>query len=133
MLFRSYLTLGLVQEQRGDLDESLAAVHRAIDLLPHGPRMQAALARALALSGKKDQAQQILAKLEDIAKKRYVSPFDVACVRFALGQKDLGFKWLQRALRDRAFEMSALAYDPRFDAVRADARFKTILKQIGAQ
>ena len=129
----AYLTLGLVQEQRRDLDETLAAVHRAIDLAPNSPRMQAALARTLALSGKKDQAQQILGTLESLMRERYVSPFDFACVRFALGQRDLGFKWLQRASRDRAFEMNALMFDPRFDAVRADARFKTILKQIGLQ
>lgn len=129
----AYLTLGLVQEQRRDLDETLAAVHRAIDLAPNSPRMQAALARTLALSGKKEQASQILGTLETLMRERYVSPFDFACVRFALGQRDLGFKWLQRALRDRAFEMNALTFDPRFDAVRADPRFKTILKQVGLQ
>ena len=48
----AYLTLGLIQEQRKDFDESAAAFRRAVDLSPHSPRMQGALARTLALSGK---------------------------------------------------------------------------------
>lgn len=127
----AYWTLGLIQELRKDLDESTAAIHRAISLAPNSPRMQGALARALALAGKKDQSQSIVKKLEDLSKQRYVSPFDFACIRFALNQPDLGFKWLNRAYRDRCFEMIALRFDPRVDVVRTDKRLETIAKQMG--
>lgn len=127
----AYWTLGLIQEMRKDLDESTAAFHRAINLAPNSPRMQGALARALALAGKKEQALAVLKKLEELSKRRYVSPFDFACIRFALGQKDLGFKWLARAYRDRCFEMGALRFDPRVDVVRNDRRLESIAKQIG--
>jgi tetratricopeptide (TPR) repeat protein len=127
----AYWTLGLIQEQRKDLDESTAAIHRAISLAPHSPRMQAALARALALAGKRDQALTILRKLEELSKQRYVSPFDFACIRFVLNQHDLGFKWLSRAYRDRCFEMIALRFDPRVDVVRTDKRLEAIAKQMG--
>ena len=36
----AYWTLGLVQEQRGDLDESSAAFQRGIQLSPQSPRMR---------------------------------------------------------------------------------------------
>ncbi len=127
----AYWTLGLIQELRKDLDESTAAFHRAINLAPNSPRMQGALARALALAGKRDQALSILRKLEELSKHRYVSPFDFACIRFALGQTDLGFKWLTRAYRDRSFEMGALRFDPRVDVVRGDRRLEAIAKQVG--
>ena len=127
----AYWTLGLIQELRKDLDESTAAIHRAISLAPNSPRMQGALARALALSGKRDQALSIFKKLEDLSKHRYVSPFDFACIRFALNQHDLGFKWLSRAFRDRCFEMNAIRFDPRFDVVRTDKRFEAIARQMG--
>ena len=127
----AYWTLGLIQELRHDLDESTAALHRAINLAPQSPRMQGALARVLALSGKREQAINILRKLEDLSKHRYVSPFDFACLRFALGQHDLGFKWLSRACRDRCFEMGALRFDPKLDVVRDDRRLETIAKQVG--
>ncbi len=93
--------------------------------------MRAALARAFALAGRKEQALQILKQLEDLSKRRYVSPFDFALVRFALGQDELAFKWLNRARKDRAFEMNSLNADPRFDPVRNAPRFRAIVKSIG--
>ena len=127
----AYWTLGLIQELRHDLDESTAAFHRAINLAPNSPRMQGALARAFALAGKRDQAVAILKRLEELSKQRYVSPFDFACIRFALGQHDIGFKWLSRACRDRCFEMGAMRFDPRLDGVRDDRRLDAIAKQVG--
>ena len=66
-----------------------------------------------------------------MSKQRYVSPFDFACIRFALGQHDIGFKWLSRACRDRCFEMGAMRFDPRLDGVRDDRRLDAIAKQVG--
>ena len=46
----AYLTLSLVQEQQGDLEEALAALERAVSLAPLSPRMHGALGRTLALA-----------------------------------------------------------------------------------
>ena len=56
----AYWILGLVQEQRGEFDESVAAFQRAIQLSPRSPIMQAALGRTFALSGKREEALRIL-------------------------------------------------------------------------
>jgi serine/threonine-protein kinase len=70
----AYLTLGLIQEQRKEFDESAAAFRRAVDLAPNSLRMQSALARTLALSGKPERAVEALHTLERLAGERYVSP-----------------------------------------------------------
>ncbi len=127
----AYWILGLVQEQRGDFDESAAAFQRAIQLSPQSPRMHAALGRTLALSGKKDEARRILAELRELAARRYVSPSDVASLHFALGDRDAGFEWLTKAFRDRCFELLCLKVDPRLDAVRDDPRFEALAAQLG--
>ena len=54
----AYWILGLVQEQRGEFDESAAAFQRAIQLSPRSPLMQGALGRTFALSGKKSGSPQ---------------------------------------------------------------------------
>ncbi|HEU5023048.1 MAG TPA: tetratricopeptide repeat protein [Bryobacteraceae bacterium] len=127
----AYWILGLVQEQRGDFDESAAAFQRAIQLSPQSPRMHAALGRTLALSGKREEARRILSELHQLAAKRYVSPSDVASLHFALGDRDAGFEWLTKAFRDRCFELMCLKVDPRLDAVRDDARFGALAAQLG--
>jgi serine/threonine-protein kinase len=127
----AYWTLGLVQEQRKDFDESAAAFQRAIHLSPQTPRMQAALARTLALAEKRREALELVRRLEDLAKRRYVSPFEFVHVRFALGQVDQGFRWLTKACQDRCFELILMRVDPRLDPLKADPRFDAIARQMG--
>jgi len=127
----AYWALGVIQEQRRDLDEAIAAFQRAIDLSPHSPRMHAALGRTLALSGKKALALASLRKVETLAKQRYVSPIEFAAIRFALEQAELGFRWLNRACEDRAFDVLALKVDPRFQTLKDDPRMQEIFRHVG--
>jgi serine/threonine-protein kinase len=129
----AYWTLGLIQEQRKDFDESAAAFQRAVHLSPHSPRMHGALGRTFALSGKRKMALGILRKLRDLAKRRYVSPFEFASIHFALGQADVGFRWLTQARQDRAFELTAIKVDPRFDLLKEDRRFAELAREIGLE
>lgn len=127
----AYLTLGLIQEQRKDFDEAAAAFNRAVDLAPHSPRMHAAMARTLALSGKADQARTVLRRLEQQATTRYVSPFETVAVYFALGEDAKGFARLAKACDDRCFELLALKLDPRFETLHSDSRFQSALRRVG--
>ena len=127
----AYWALGVIQEQRKDLDEAIAAFQRAIDLSPNSPRMLAGLARAMALAGRKPLALNALRKIEAIAALRYVSPIEFAAVRFALGQREPGFAWLDKSCEDRAFDVLALKVDPRFDAEKHDPRMQDILRVVG--
>lgn len=114
----AYVTLSLVQEQRGDVDEAVAALLRARDLAPRSPRVQASLARIYARARRPAEAQEALAGLRELSGTRYVSPIEFAAVHLALGDHEEGCRWLSRAGDDRCFELLALAVDPRFDSVR---------------
>jgi TolB-like protein/Flp pilus assembly protein TadD len=126
----AYWTLGLVQEQRNDFDEAAAAFQRAIHLSPQTPRMQAALARTYALAGKRKESAEILRRLESLSEQRYISPFEFACMRFALGQTDLGFRSFMKACEDRSFELLWMRVDPRLDPIRSDKRFEAAARQM---
>lgn len=127
----AYLTLGIVQELLEDFDEAVAALKRAVHLSPDTPRMHAGLARALARDGKREEAQRILRKLEELARKRYISPFEFASVHLALGDVEAGLKRLTKAVAHRCFEILALNVDPRFEALRKDLRFVKLVRQVG--
>jgi serine/threonine-protein kinase len=127
----AYWILGLVQEQRDDFDESAAAFQRAIELSPGSPLMKAALGRTFALSGKRDEALGILGELHDLAEKRYVSPFELAAIYFALGNIGEGFEWLTKAFQDRCFELICLGVDPRWESLRGNPRFHKLCEQLG--
>ena len=127
----AYLTLGLVQEQREDYDEAVAALQRAVHLSPDTPRMDAGLARALARSDKRHDAQRILRKLEEQARKRYVAPIEFASVHLALDDTDAGLRYLDKAVAGRRFEVLSLNVDPRFDVLRKEPRFAELVRKVG--
>jgi TolB-like protein/Flp pilus assembly protein TadD len=127
----AYWILGVIQELRQDFDESAAAFERAVHLSPQTPRMHGALGRTFALSGRREQAIDVLHKLETYAKERYVSPLEFAGIQFGLGETDLGFTWMQKAMEDRSFDLISIKVDPRFDALKDDRRFDAIARRMG--
>lgn len=127
----AYWMLGVVQEQRGDFDEATAAFQRAIQLSPQSPLMQAALGRTLALSGKRREAMQILRELRELAAKRYVSPFEIASLHFALVEEGQGFDWLAKAFQDRCFELICIKVDPRMSSLWGNPQFQNLFQQLG--
>ena len=70
-------------------------------------------------------------ELQTLSEKRYVSPFELASVHFALGQQDVGFEWLKKAFQDRCFELISINVDPRFDSIKSDPRFTPLHRQMG--
>jgi hypothetical protein len=73
----------------------------------------------------------VLRELYNLSSSRYVSPFEVASLHFALEQNDEGFDWLKKAFQDRCFELVSLNVDPRFDSIKADPRFDPLSGQLG--
>jgi len=59
------------------------------------------------------------------------SAYAVAVEQAALDRREDAFASLAKALRDRDPMMVVLASDPAFDALRADARFPSLLERIG--
>lgn len=127
----AYVTLGLVQDQRGDFDESVAALLRARELAPRLPRVHAALTRTYARAGRLAEAREALARLEGLTGSRYVSPIEFAAAHLALGDREEGCRWLGRAGDDRCFELLALAVDPRFDTVRDAPELAALTARLG--
>ena len=64
----AYWTLGLVQEQRGEPEEAIAAFQRAIELSPPSPRIVGALARTYAIMGQKQESLRLLKELNELSR-----------------------------------------------------------------
>ena len=127
----AFWILGLIQEQRKDYQEAKAAFQRASHLTSDSPRKHAALGHLYAVSGQRKLCFETLHELEQLRAHRYVSPFDIASIHFALGQNDTAFEWLDRACHDRCFELLSINVDPRFDAIRNDPRFAAVARKLG--
>lgn len=127
----AYWMLGRIQEERGDLEESAAAFQRALQLSPQSPVMQAALGRTLALSGKRKEALSILDELLDLGGKRYVSPFEIGLLHFALDATGEGFQWIEKAFQDRSYELITIRVDPRLEPLEGNPRLHGLIGRMG--
>lgn len=123
--------LGQAYAQKGKYEQAIAEFQKAVAGSGGSPLMRAELAHTLALAGKKDEAQKILAELKQLAAERYISPYHIALVYSGLGNKDETFSALERAFVDRADYLPFLNADPRFDWLHNDARFANLLDRIG--
>jgi tetratricopeptide (TPR) repeat protein len=100
-----------------------------------GPVVNDSLASALLRARRYDealaQARRTLAELEALSRQIPVSPFNVALIYAALGERDQAFAWLDKAYQSRACELVQLKADVRFDSLRGDPRFAALLARIG--
>ncbi|PYV52992.1 MAG: protein kinase [Acidobacteria bacterium] len=123
-------SLALAYLQKGMVGEAIAQLRRAIDLSPHDARNLGALGHAYALSGRRDEAGKILKELKESSNVLW-NVLWVAEVYAALGDKDHAFECLEKAYRDRHFTFEFLKYEPYWESLRSDPRFKDLLRRIG--
>ena len=125
----SYQNLGLAYERKKQYPEAIAALERA-RLADDNPSSLGYLGYVYGTAGKKAEAQKALEELKELSKKRYVSPYNFACIYAGLSDRDQAFEWLERTYQERAFFMTQLKVDTVLDNLRPDPRFKDLLKRM---
>jgi len=123
--------LGWTYEQKHMPDQAVAEFKSAVEVTKGDSFFLAALGHAYALAGRRKDADQVLRILFEHAQKSYVSPFDVALIYTALGEKDTAFRWLEKAVAERSTFLVYSKWEPRLDPLRSDPRFKELLNRIG--
>jgi serine/threonine-protein kinase len=96
----------------------------------HHPNGTASLVEVLAALGRPDEARAILDASLARSAKTFVSPTNLARMHFALGEKDLAFAQLDRAVEARDALFVTLGKDPIFDAWRAEPRFDSYVRRV---
>jgi serine/threonine-protein kinase len=122
--------IGLVYEQVGRSDDAIREFHEWQKLSQGYSSATSALGHAYAVAGRRSEAEQQLSILLIGAKTRYVAPYDVALIFAGLGDRDRACEWLTKAYEDHAAWMIWLALDPRFDGLRTDARYRSLLAKM---
>ena len=89
------------------------------------------IAYVAAISGDGAKAREVLREMIASSTQRYIPPHNVAVVYLGLGELDECFVWLEKAYEDHDMRLSFLKVDPKWDSVRSDPRFVSILKRIG--
>ena len=129
--YLAYWGLGLALEQQSMVQEAVAAFQKARALSPDTPVLLAALGHAYGLLGRRDEAKQLLEELEQISKRRYVSPWSMGTIHLALDETDRVFQCLEKACQERCSHLIWLKMDPRTKPLHRDERFRSLLRRVG--
>jgi len=85
------------------------------------------LGHGLASAGKKEDAPKILDQLVERSKTRYVPSYWVAVVYNGFKERDQVLKWLYRAHEERSSWLVWCIVEPRFDWLRSDPEFSSLM------
>jgi TolB-like protein/Tfp pilus assembly protein PilF len=124
--------LGHIYSQSGQWPEALAEFET---VLTQGGSadVQGCIGLTLARAGRHEEARTVLAALEGEAASRYVSPYRLATIHLALGDRDRALSFLERAVEDRACAITYMRTDPALVPLHGDARFSALLDRVWCQ
>lgn len=129
--FPAYRLLSLAYTSLGKFDEAIAENERWGRGTKSSIKTDLSLAYIYVVSGRDGNARKIIEQpgLEDLLGAN--DHRSMALVYAALGEKDKAFEWLERSILKHEESVCSLMIDHKFDPVRKDPRFDTILKKIG--
>jgi serine/threonine-protein kinase len=126
----SHFVLGWCLIMKGNVPEAKAELQKATEL-DDLPWYIGAIGYAHAVSGDRAKAEQVLHDLDDLAKRRYVTPNAYFLVYLGLGEKEKALDWLEKCYQDQDGACWWLKIDQLYDPLRNDARFQTLVKKVG--
>ena len=120
---RPYLEKGMFSEAIGELET-------AVRLSGDGTLALAMLGHGLASAGRRDQALEVLDRLLERSKAKYVPSYWIAVIYNGLRDRDLTLAWLQKAFEERSSWLVWCDVEPRFDWLRKDTKFSGMMNSM---
>lgn len=128
--YYAHWNLGTALEFKGSLEAAIAEYQKAHELNDDS-YILGLLGHAYAISGRKNEALQILKQLTELSKERYVSAYALAIVHLGLGDQEQALHWLERSYQDRAgSDIGFIKVDPALDPLRGEPRFEKLVATI---
>jgi len=129
--FHAYLDTGSAYLAQGKPDQALEWFQRGQKLESSVRSYDALIVRALAPLGRREEAEEILSRLESESRQHYVRSEVLAMGYAAVGELDKAFNLLERAVQARSAGLIYLHLDPGYEPLRADPRFGALVSRIG--
>ncbi len=126
----AHSTLAWAYLLKGMRDEGIAELQKAVSISPHSTLFLAQLGQALATIGRTGEARDILRRLHDLSRERYVSPYHIAYVYTGLGEQDAAMDSLERAYEERAGGVYGVKGSFLFASLRSHPRFTALLRRM---
>lgn len=125
-----YWLMGHIDVLQGRYEEGLTMIRKAVSFSGNNAIILAELGWSYAMSGKTNEAREVLEELLKRLKREYIGPILPAKIYCALGENDLAFEWLEKAYREHDSSLVAILNDESFMSLHQDPRFDELLKRM---
>ncbi len=129
--FPAYTVLGRSYTKKGMYEEAIGAFETVIELSGRRSSALSLIAHPLVLLGRRAEAVTLYEELKQRSGTEYISPFDMAVLTMALGDKEETLRYLERGYEERAFDIMSMMAEPLFDGIREEPRFIDLSNRIG--
>jgi TolB-like protein/Tfp pilus assembly protein PilF len=123
--------LGLSYQQTGDFVEARRYLRLATEHSDGSPIMLAAQGRLYAELGRTGETTEVLRALQSRAESEYVPQYHLAAIYLGQGDAERSLDYLDAAFRARENWLVFLNIDPVWDHLRAQERFRALVREVG--
>jgi TolB-like protein/Tfp pilus assembly protein PilF len=128
--FEALALRGGVKIETGELDEALVDLEASLEV-EHQPDTLAMVGVVYAKQGKKKKSYEVIRLLKALSQDSSRYAIKLAHVYLALGETDKTFVELETAICQHEPDLRALTYDPRWAAIRNEAKFGALVRRVG--
>src|SRR5215470_10646188 len=114
----------------GRHQEAIDAAQKTVDLMGKASHTLGRLGAAFAAAGDAKSAEEVLKEMEQLANRRYVSPYHLALVNAALGRIEPTLDLLEQTYAYTDAKLLWLAVDPELDPLHGHPRFNDLLRKL---
>jgi serine/threonine protein kinase len=130
----SHRYAGLSYLQKSMYEEGMAEFEKLLSALPDAALGLSDLGYGYALQGQNARALNVLSRLTELSREKYIPCVCFARVHTGLGDKDKAFEWLEKSHDDRSIStFPFIKVDPVYDPLRSDPRFADLLWRMNLQ
>jgi tetratricopeptide (TPR) repeat protein len=130
--------LGCTSYYRHQYDEAISAEREALSLdrvealgEPAPPLVLAEIGYVYGKLGRAADARAVLRRLDALRPQMFVDPYLVAIVYHGLGDGARTLEFLEQAYAERSGFLVGLTEEPKWDDLRANPRFRDLVKKVG--
>jgi TolB-like protein/DNA-binding winged helix-turn-helix (wHTH) protein len=127
----THFVLGNVYAKEGQYDLAIREYRNYVELAGGEIGTSPWMGYAYALAGRRQEALEILKRLNAMSTHRPVGAFGRAIIYAGLDDKQQTFASLEKAYKAHEWPLIELKADPRFDNLRSDPRFQDLIRRVG--
>jgi serine/threonine protein kinase/tetratricopeptide (TPR) repeat protein len=128
--FRACTDIAMSYVQKSMIPEALLEIEKSFSGSELTPWILSSVGYTYAVAGRTEEAEKIIADLQDSSRLPYLSNYGIAVIYVGLRKDEEAIDWLERAFEEREDALTSIKVNPRLDPLRSNPRFEKLVQKM---